>query len=261
MSHFYVIAIVPDTENVDIKEFIEDKMGRYCESREVEPYDEECGCVGSQAYSDAWKAADKKFGTMDDLRKRFVPIREKILTGLGVDPSMGMYDEGWTREIEKAVNVAWKEHRKEHEDYEAEVKANHPMNGKPDPKCDECHGTGVYQSTYNPDSQWDWYRIGGRWDGAITHTEDNSEDNGFNFGVHHESKSKNAITASRFLDNFTPKDVPYAILDPDGEWHQRGKMGWWGLSSDESDTWDTDAHEILKKYRDGYVFVGLDCHI
>jgi hypothetical protein len=31
-----------------------------------------------------------------------------------------------------------------------------------DPKCGECKGTGIYKSTYNPNSKWDWYSIGGR---------------------------------------------------------------------------------------------------
>lgn len=260
MSHFYVIAIVPEScENIE--EFVSENMEKYSENREVEPYDHECSCIGWIAEKAGYEEAIKKFGTVDDLRKSYVPVRKKVLEDMGADPTISSFSEGWTREIDKAIDKSWKEHTNPFNDCKQEVQSSHPMFDKPDPKCDECHGTGVYQSTYNPDSQWDWYRIGGRWDGAITHTEDNSEDNGFNFGVHHESKSKNAITASRFLDNFTPKDVPYAILDPDGEWHQRGKVGWWGLSSDESDTWDTDAHEILKKYRDGYVFVGLDCHI
>lgn len=260
MSHFYVIAIVPGSVE-DVEGYIEEKMERYSENRMVDSYDHECECIGLDAEIDARKEADKKFGSLSDLRESYRPIRKKVLEDMGVDPKIGMYDEGWTDEADKAIDKSWKDHIKPYEDFVEEVKRNHPMNGKPGTKCDTCHGAGVYKSTYNPESQWDWYRIGGRWDGVICHTYVESTDNGFNFGANHESVEKNMIAASKFLDAFTEENVPYAIIDPDGEWHQKGKMGWWGISTGESDTWKTDAHEILKKYRCDHVFVGLDCHI
>ncbi len=33
--------------------------------------------------------------------------------------------------------------------------------------CPSCHGKGTYPSTYNPDSKWDWWVVGGRWNGQL----------------------------------------------------------------------------------------------
>lgn len=37
----------------------------------------------------------------------------------------------------------------------------------------------------------------------------------------------NTAPVSEILEN---KIVPFAIVTPDGEWHERGNMGWWGRS-------------------------------
>jgi hypothetical protein len=54
--------------------------------------------------------------------------------------------------------------------------------------------------------------------------------------------------------------IPFAIVTPDGKWHEKGSMGWWGIVVDEKDTWKEEALEILKKYRD-HVAIVVDCHI
>lgn len=55
----------------------------------------------------------------------------------------------------------------------------------------------------------------------------------------------------------------YAILTPDGKWHEPGKVGWFGTSSatveDEKDFQDK-YFEILKDYQDHY-FTLVNCHI
>lgn len=54
--------------------------------------------------------------------------------------------------------------------------------------------------------------------------------------------------------------VPYAIVDEHG-WHERGTMGWCGISMDEDDNWDQKAWDKLQSYPDDAVFVLVDCHI
>ena len=39
--------------------------------------------------------------------------------------------------------------------------------GKPNPECLDCFGTGKYTTTCNPKSKWDWYSLGGRWCGLF----------------------------------------------------------------------------------------------
>lgn len=53
---------------------------------------------------------------------------------------------------------------------------------------------------------------------------------------------------------------PFSIVTPDGEWHQKADMGWWGCTSNESDTWDDEAWGILRDHPAAVVVV-CDLHI
>jgi hypothetical protein len=56
--------------------------------------------------------------------------------------------------------------------------------------------------------------------------------------------------------------LTFAILDQDG-WHERGKMGWWGVVHDESspDAWTVVANSIIDKAPDDALFSVYDVHI
>jgi hypothetical protein len=59
-------------------------------------------------------------------------------------------------------------------------------------------------TTWNQDSFWDWYRIGGRWDGIITENPQSSE-NGFNFCSKHETVENNSIHIEILLNRLKDK--------------------------------------------------------
>jgi len=54
--------------------------------------------------------------------------------------------------------------------------------------------------------------------------------------------------------------VPFAILDDDG-WHERGRMGWWGMVHDETDDWNSVAQTIIAAAPDEALFSVYDVHI
>jgi hypothetical protein len=56
--------------------------------------------------------------------------------------------------------------------------------------------------------------------------------------------------------------VPFAVLTPDGEWAERGEMGWWAIVTNEKDRdeWKESVAAIYEKYR-GHVAVLCDLHI
>ena len=90
-------------------------------------------------------------------------------------------------------------------------------------------------TTYNPMSKWDWYAIGGRWDGVIKNNKERVAD--------------------------IPDDFEcYSIITPDGSWHSRGKMGWWAVSMDEEKEWPAIKASIVKDYPDA-IAVLCDLHI
>jgi hypothetical protein len=54
----------------------------------------------------------------------------------------------------------------------------------------------------------------------------------------------------------------YAIVK-DGEWHAKGDMGWWGMSSNEKDpmTWAENFNKMLDALPDTTLLTIVDCHI
>jgi hypothetical protein len=101
-------------------------------------------------------------------------------------------------------------------------------------------------STYNPDSKWDWYVIGGRWDGWINDLDTSRESLADNTALTEEAIAR--------------EKIPHAIITPDGEWHERGQMGWWAMLLTENENWEQEARALLASYR-GHRVVIVDAHI
>jgi hypothetical protein len=149
----------------------------------------------------------------------------------------------------------------------------------PDPDCEECHGSGTHPSQYNPDSKWDWYQIGGRWDGVICKLPpldvDPVRDAQAEFAESMATGNMSAWLAktqaiheqlSQASRNVCPvkdwdRDL-HAVVTPDGVWHQCAEMGWWGMTRDEKnkEVWERELKDIQEKHIDQLI-VGVDCHI
>lgn len=56
--------------------------------------------------------------------------------------------------------------------------------------------------------------------------------------------------------------VPFALLK-DGKWFEQGKMGWWGMASDEKDpeTWNSMVNKMYDELPKETLLVAIDCHI
>lgn len=54
--------------------------------------------------------------------------------------------------------------------------------------------------------------------------------------------------------------LPFAILDSEG-WHERGRMGWWGVVHNETDGWQETAQAIIDSAPDDALFSIYDVHI
>lgn len=215
-------------------------MEPYNESREVSEYEQDCGCVGRLARKESHDFAAKEAGAdIRTLRDTFW----KLVEEKKIDSS----DESWKKHISAYTDAEYKH-------FQANKKKD-----KPDKKCDECKGTGVYMSTYNPDSKWDWFSFGGRWNGQITGKPINDKQGGFNFGEQFRQMECNHTTVDDLIKR---KEIPFAIITPDGQWNERGKMGWFGCVSDEKscEDWERMAMTVYEAHKD-CVGVGLDCHI
>ena len=54
----------------------------------------------------------------------------------------------------------------------------------------------------------------------------------------------------------------FAVLK-DGQWYERGSMGWWGMVADEKDaqTWGEQFSKLIDELPDDTVLTAVDCHI
>ena len=241
MSHFFTVVLVPDgTEDVEAK--IRELLSPYNENTSVEPYLTKCYCVGVEANRAARREAVRTTGTtLEQIRGKFWAERKSS-----------------EDEDEEAGDRAWEEAIAPFRAAEESAEKAHPLYEKPDADCEECSGTGQRQTTYNPLSKWDWWRIGGRWDGNISGQDRPSEDGGFNFGGDYESLEANSIVVSKLADDFSC----FALVTPDGQWHEKGSMGMWGMVSDpkDLDDWLEQLHGLLVLHGD-CLAVGCDLHI
>jgi len=228
MSHFVAVVLVPPKDK-NILKTVERLMKPYDEAIEVKEYDDKCWCIGKKAEHHAFDIANKK-KDIKVLRSEYDALPETQR------PAWSEFISEWESDMNKAIG-------------------KHPLRGKPDPRCDSCKGTGTMKSTYNPKSKWDGWRVGGRWDGEILGDSVQSS-NGFNFSGNHESLEHNMAKVKKIHKDFKA----FAVVTPDGEWHQEAKMGWFGITSGENTNWEADYKKIMAKYGDHWA-VSVDCHI
>ena len=101
-------------------------------------------------------------------------------------------------------------------------------------------------STYNPNSKWDWYSIGGRWDGNLI-----------------TKSGENVNTAHVNKIDWDKSGIPFAYITPNGVWHEKGEMGWWAVVTNEKekDVWIEEFNNILDTLKDDCMVTVVDCHI
>jgi len=101
-------------------------------------------------------------------------------------------------------------------------------------------------STYNPNSKWDWYEVGGRWNLCLCTADGTLTNEDYSGQI-----------------NWNESELPFAYVDPVGAWHERGNMGWWATVSNEKDlkTWEREFKEFVKKLDKDVVVIAVDCHI
>ena len=154
-------------------------------------------------------------------------------------------------------------------------------------------------TTYNPQSKWDWWEVGGRWSGmlnldgkpvnsgrvgdldftkgvkeaydthlrfwdvVVEHKPAKADED--YFSIYNESYYREYYgdreTYARHMSQFST----YAVVTPDGVWHGKGDMGWWGCSSEsaeEAKSWEDHYKERFLDAADpDWILTIVDCHI
>lgn len=108
--------------------------------------------------------------------------------------------------------------------------------------CKECHGTRYSWAMHNPLARWDWWEIGGSWEGLLP---------------------GDAISVVKLLrSGIRRKETPFAVLTADGCWHERGRMGWFGqVTAEKTDAaWKKEVIGLFREHRE-CIAVACDLHI
>lgn len=117
-------------------------------------------------------------------------------------------------------------------------------------------------STYNPQSEWDWWVVGGRWAGYFNATNEGEVEDKF-YGGTYTNYSHDGLDRVRVSELNSDIRTPYAFVDLDGAWKQKGKMGWFGMSNDEmtQEEWDEAYRNELDALPKDTWLIMVDCHI
>lgn len=153
-------------------------------------------------------------------------------------------------------------------------------------------------TTYNPLSKWDWYSEGGRWGGFLKvghQHKDEARVKDIDFSMNREAYEdalhfwdvavdhkpaepgeeyslfyKEEYYREYYGDRETyarhqAQFSTFAVVTPDGEWHEKGQMGWFGCSgetAEEAKDWEEHYKERFIDTADPNWYVTIvDCHI
>jgi hypothetical protein len=223
MSHAVVYAIIKP--NTDVESEIERIMSPFDENLSVESYVTDCWCIGDIARRDAEAELTRQMGSWDDARERYR-----------------------TKYPDRDNNKWVEEYYNPRHELETRLIGDHPLRNSPVEDCDNCNGTGKYETTQNPRSKWDWWVVGGRWDGAINQLEYKDSD-------HHSIERNSCLVRD-------VKEIPFALVAYDGVWLERGRLGWFGCVFNEKSPEDWDAQwQRIKQVLGNYLAVAVDYHI
>ncbi len=154
---------------------------------------------------------------------------------------------------------------------------------------------GNLYSTYNPKSKWDWYSVGGRFcDILVDRCEEDSwviydcaarvKDIDFSpdmdeyenalAGWDNIMNGQSFFNPNYFKEYYGDKETyarraalftTMAVVTPDGEWHEKGEIGWFGCSGEtpeEAADWDENYHaRFIDSADPDWILTIVDCHI
>jgi hypothetical protein len=240
MSHF-TVAVFTEDENRDI----DDLMAPYDENISAEPY-------------------------VDSTKEELIQHERKRMQSVFVD----QYAE-WQRDsadYEKRVNnpdfIEYLRSLPERMEWTDEQLYESAIEGYDE---DDIASDGSVLSRYNPDSKWDWYAVGGRWQGMLMLKPGKTGQRGspglmtkmspdfdgayvadidfdamrkkqYKSVQPYEEAMKNGFYTEEYMSEQYPSEFEYfqrmtafytyAVITPDGVWHAPGDMGWFGMSTD-----------------------------
>ena len=117
-------------------------------------------------------------------------------------------------------------------------------------------------STYNQDSKWDWYAVGGRWESLMADRQGESVGlllTKVDLAIQHLSRDSSSTYHEELW-------IPHHLVSHDGTdfvWNSSREMGWWGTYSETSsllEWFETMKKTLMGLTEDASVYY-IDFHI
>lgn len=104
--------------------------------------------------------------------------------------------------------------------------------------------TGKYGYWSNPNSKWDWFVLGGRYDGCL------------------KLHNGNSCNQAEKKDVDLSELITFALVKED-KWYERGEMGWFASVANEkpADQWESEFKQLVENLPDETILSIYDCHI
>lgn len=259
MTRYLAFCITDITHGGAVEGLVADILAPYSEDVEVAEYVRECSCVGFAAWNEVSRLASTVMfaGTGETIPSLMTKWKaEKVRIEQQHDSadsekgkycmSLEEYTQPWADGKNELATV---------------LITYHPERERPDKNCTFCDGGGKYPSTYNPNSKWDCWQIGG----VGLHFPDHLRNGEYPVGL--ESEHLPYIIKVDDLLNlngsqFSQYGVPTAVV---------GKGFWCGndyqlsassfsQQSKPKDWWEGELKELYRNHTGKYA-VAVDLHI
>lgn len=196
----------------------ESNLDQYDENMEVEPY-----------------IRYTKDEAIDEVKRRHAQSYENALEALKKKDLNSESYEYFQKVLDKGLFISWEDAWEEAKKWGYEIDSDENL-----------------LSTYNPDSKWDWYSVGGRWGGFLHYKDADPDFEETNVAYIHE------------LDiEYLLEHIPFCFVTEDGEWIEKGEMGWWCSVSNEKseETWKQQFIDYVKSLDANCLVTVVDFHI
>lgn len=151
-------------------------------------------------------------------------------------------------EVEPYIKYTADEFKKKYEEYSKEY-PNEYKSLEDYINCWSNHGkdldkNGNIVTTYNPNSLYDWFELGGRWEGYF------DDENYIKMSEYNELIKKDKFKMCSFF------------IDEKGDLHRDRNYGWWCSFTElmDAEVYLKEVECVLERNQDNYLYV-VDCHI
>lgn len=119
-------------------------------------------------------------------------------------------------------------------------------------------------STYNPDSKWDWYSVGGRWSGLLKLKPEAKGSTGQSGVFDNEpipGGADIAFAGDVDWEAMIAEDTHTYAVVAEGVWRGSGDMGWFGMSHNDRTDWPDWWNNLVRNLPADTLVTVIDAHI